>query len=67
MSRTISEQRQTEFTQHAGFLLAQLGRAVTRQYRAAFSPIGLKPRATSALLRLREALPKLSSWWKWKR
>jgi len=53
MSRTISEQRQTEFTQHAGFLLAQLGRAVTRQYRAAFSPIGLKPRATAALLRLR--------------
>ncbi len=55
MSRTISEEQQTEFTQHAGFLLAQLGRAVTRQYRAAFSPIGLKPRATAALLRLRAA------------
>ncbi len=42
-----------EFTQHAGVLLAQLGRAVTREYRTAFSPIGLKPRATAALLRLR--------------
>ena len=42
-----------EFTQHAGFLLAQLGRAVTRRYRTALSPIGLKPRATAALLRLR--------------
>jgi MarR family transcriptional regulator, lower aerobic nicotinate degradation pathway regulator len=42
------------FTQHAGFLLAQLGRAVTRQYRCALSPIGLKPRETQALLRLRD-------------
>ena len=43
-----------ELTQHAGFLLAQLGRAVTRQYRCALSPIGLKPRETQALLRLRD-------------
>jgi DNA-binding MarR family transcriptional regulator len=42
-----------ELTQHAGFLLAQLGRAATRQYRCALSPIGLKPRETQALLRLR--------------
>ncbi len=42
-----------ELMQHAGFLLAQLGRAVTRQYRCALSPIGLKPRETQALLRLR--------------
>jgi len=57
MAQTIPQPEQPtggpEFTQHAGFLLAQLGRAVTRQYRAAFSPIGLKPRATAALLRLR--------------
>ena len=57
MSDTISKGQQTsdspEFTQHAGFLLAQLGRAVNRQYRTALSPIGLKPRATAALLRLR--------------
>jgi DNA-binding MarR family transcriptional regulator len=43
-----------ELTQHAGFLLAQLGRAMTRQYRCALSPIGLKPRETQALLRLRD-------------
>ncbi len=43
-----------EFTQHVGFLLAQLGRAVTREYRCALSPIGLKPRETHALLRLRD-------------
>jgi MarR family transcriptional regulator, lower aerobic nicotinate degradation pathway regulator len=43
-----------EFTQHAGFLLAQLGRAVTRRYRCVLSPIGLKPRETQALLRLRD-------------
>jgi len=57
MSDTISDGQQTsdspEFTQHAGFLLAQLGRAVNRRYRTALSPIGLKPRATAALLRLR--------------
>jgi len=41
-----------ELLQDAGFLLAQLGRAVTRQYRCAMSPIGLKPRETQALLRL---------------
>ncbi len=40
--------------QHTGFLLARLGRAVTRQYRAALTPIGLKPRETSALLTLRD-------------
>jgi DNA-binding MarR family transcriptional regulator len=39
--------------EHAGFLLAQLGRAVTRRYRCALSPIGLKPRETQALMRLR--------------
>jgi DNA-binding MarR family transcriptional regulator len=42
-----------ELLQHAGFLLAQLGRAVTRQYRCTLSPIGLKPRETQGLLRLR--------------
>jgi MarR family transcriptional regulator, lower aerobic nicotinate degradation pathway regulator len=61
MAQTVPEDQQTsadpEFTQHAGFLLAQLGRAVTRQYRTAFSPIGLKPRATAALLRLRSGGP----------
>jgi len=41
-----------ELMQHAGFLLAQLGRAVTRQYRCSMAPIGLKPRETQALLRL---------------
>jgi DNA-binding MarR family transcriptional regulator len=41
-------------TQHAGFLLSQLGRAVTREYRCSLSPIGLKPRETHALLRLRD-------------
>jgi DNA-binding MarR family transcriptional regulator len=41
-------------TEHAGFLLAQLGRAVTRQYRCTLEPIGLKPRETQALLRLRD-------------
>jgi DNA-binding MarR family transcriptional regulator len=45
---------QPALTQHAGFLLAQLGRAVTREYRCALAPIGLKPRETQALLRLRE-------------
>jgi DNA-binding MarR family transcriptional regulator len=43
----------SEIMQSSGFLLAQLGRAVTRQYRCALSPIGLKPRETQALLRLR--------------
>lgn len=41
-------------TQHTGFLLARLGRAVTRQYRPLLTPIGLKPRQTTALLALRE-------------
>jgi MarR family transcriptional regulator, lower aerobic nicotinate degradation pathway regulator len=57
MDATIAEeactQAEPQLTQHAGFLLAQLGRAVTRQYRCALSPIGLKPRETQALLRLR--------------
>jgi DNA-binding MarR family transcriptional regulator len=57
MSGAIAEKTETcsepELLQHAGFLLAQLGRAVTRQYRCALSPIGLKPRETQALLRLR--------------
>src|ERR1700686_5808542 len=43
-----------ELTQHAGFLLAQLGRAMTRRYRCALAPIGLKPRETHALLRMRD-------------
>jgi DNA-binding MarR family transcriptional regulator len=58
MSTTTSQEAQTqaqpELLQRAGFLLAQLGRAVTRQYRCALSPIGLKPRETQALLRLRD-------------
>jgi DNA-binding MarR family transcriptional regulator len=41
-------------TQHTGFLLARLGRAVTRQYRSALTPTGLKPRQTNALLALRD-------------
>jgi MarR family transcriptional regulator, lower aerobic nicotinate degradation pathway regulator len=57
MAATIVDETSTsaepEFTQRAGFLLAQLGRAVTRQYRCALSPIGLRPRETQALLRLR--------------
>jgi MarR family transcriptional regulator, lower aerobic nicotinate degradation pathway regulator len=56
MAATITEKTgagaKPELMQHAGFLLAQLGRAVTRQYRCAMSPIGLKPRETQALLRL---------------
>lgn len=56
MAATITEKTgvggKPELLQHAGFLLAQLGRAVTRQYRCAMSPIGLKPRETQALLRL---------------
>jgi len=56
MAATVSEETgaivKPELMQHAGFLLAQLGRAVTRQYRCAMSPIGLKPRDTQALLRL---------------
>jgi DNA-binding MarR family transcriptional regulator len=58
MNATSTEQTpargKTALTQHAGFLLAQLGRAMTREYRCALSPIGLKPRETQALLRLRE-------------
>jgi DNA-binding MarR family transcriptional regulator len=41
--------------QHTGFLLARLGRAVTRQYRSALTPTGVKPRQTNALLALRDA------------
>jgi DNA-binding MarR family transcriptional regulator len=59
VTATIDEQRcagaKPELTEHAGFLLAQLGRAVTRQYRCTLEPIGLKPRETQALLRLRDA------------
>jgi DNA-binding MarR family transcriptional regulator len=59
MTATSAEEAPTtlkpEFTQHASFLLAQLGRAVTRQYRCALSPIGLKPRETHALLQLRDS------------
>jgi MarR family transcriptional regulator, lower aerobic nicotinate degradation pathway regulator len=58
MVQTIAEGTRTaakpELTQHGGFLLAQLGLAVTRRYRCALSPIGLKPRETHALLRLRD-------------
>ncbi|MCW3068713.1 MAG: putative transcriptional regulatory protein for hcr operon [Solirubrobacterales bacterium] len=58
MPATIVEETcsgaEQELTQPAGFLLAQLGRAMTRRYRCALSPIGLKPRETHALLRLRD-------------
>lgn len=58
MTATIAEETCTgpepDLTEHAGFLLAQLGLAVTRRYRCALSPIGLKPRETQALLRLRD-------------
>jgi DNA-binding MarR family transcriptional regulator len=50
----VPARAEPEMTQRVGFLLAQLGRAVTRQYRCALSPIGLKPRETQALLRLRD-------------
>jgi DNA-binding MarR family transcriptional regulator len=50
----LAEQPPEELTQHTGFLLARLGRAVTRHYRSALTPIGLKPRETSALLTLRD-------------
>jgi MarR family transcriptional regulator, lower aerobic nicotinate degradation pathway regulator len=57
MSTTVAEEpcagAEPALTQRAGFLLAQLGRAVTRQYRCALAPIGVKPRETQALLRLR--------------
>ena len=49
-----STESSTGLTQHTGFLLARLGRAVTRQYRALLTPIGLNPRQTTALLALRE-------------
>jgi MarR family transcriptional regulator, lower aerobic nicotinate degradation pathway regulator len=56
MSVTTAEAKSTEtdpeLMRHAGFLLAQLGRGLTRQYRCALAPIGLKPRETQALLRL---------------
>jgi DNA-binding MarR family transcriptional regulator len=42
------------FSGLTGFLLARLGRAVTRQYRAALAPIGLRPPQTPALLALSE-------------
>ncbi|HWX95561.1 MAG TPA: MarR family winged helix-turn-helix transcriptional regulator [Solirubrobacteraceae bacterium] len=54
ISKEICAGTEPELMQHAGFLLAQLGRAMTRQYRCALSPIGLKPRETQALLRLRD-------------
>lgn len=50
--RAVDESRRV--TQHTGFLLARLGRAVTRQYRSALTPTGLRPRQTSALLALRD-------------
>jgi DNA-binding MarR family transcriptional regulator len=53
ISRETDADAKPELTKHAGFLLAQLGRAMTRQYRCVLSPIGLKPRETQALLRLR--------------
>ncbi len=40
-----------------GLLVAQLGRAATRRYKAALSPIGLKPRPTAALMQLRREGP----------
>jgi DNA-binding MarR family transcriptional regulator len=57
MAATIAQDTRSvaksELLQRSGFLLAQLGRAVTRQYRCALAPIGLRPRETQALLRLR--------------
>ena len=40
-----------------GLLVAQVGRAATRRYKAALSPIGLKPRPTAALMQLRREGP----------
>jgi len=55
MSTSIDSPAKPEFTRHAGFMLAQLGRAVTRRYRSAMAPIGLNPRETFALAQLRES------------
>ncbi|MCW3020648.1 MAG: MarR family transcriptional regulator [Solirubrobacterales bacterium] len=52
-STTVSPSR-GGLAQHTGFLLARVGRAVTRQYRSTLTPIGLKPRETTALLALRD-------------
>lgn len=40
-----------------GLLAAQVGRAATRRYKSALSPIGLKPRSTAALMQLRREGP----------
>ena len=55
ISSSIDSPAKGEFTRHAGFMLAQLGRAVTRRYRSAMAPIGLNPRETAALVQLRDA------------
>jgi len=55
MSSSIDVPAKQEFKRHAGFMLAQLGRAVTRRYRSAMAPIGLNPRETAALVQLRDA------------
>jgi DNA-binding MarR family transcriptional regulator len=55
ISRSIAVPAKQEFQRHAGFMLAQLGRAVTRRYRAAMAPSGLNPRETAALVQLRDA------------
>jgi DNA-binding MarR family transcriptional regulator len=51
-----SDDRSATFAlrRHSGFLLAQLGRAITRRYRSAMAPIGLNPRETYVLVHLRE-------------
>ena len=52
---TLDSPQKSHFKRHSGFLLAQLGRAVTRRYRAAMAPIGVNPRETATLVQLRDA------------
>jgi len=53
----IEQAARPQISRHVGFLLAQLGRAITRHYRTQLAPIGLTPRETSALLQLRAEGP----------
>lgn len=51
MSTSVRPTAPTELA-NLGMLAAQIGRAATRRYTAALSPIGLKPRPTAALMQL---------------
>jgi DNA-binding MarR family transcriptional regulator len=54
LSAVQTEPESPGLSRHTGFLMARLGRAVTRQYRAALTPSGLKPREMPVLLALSE-------------